>query len=331
MLLKRIEAKTLPEALARVRTECGEDALLVETRATAAGYLVVAAQKDTALPGKPRAAQLLSRWTRGFQPMAERAEAFGLSPRILTAVEQALLGTKVNLSRAGDPALPALCTRVLAALIKTESRVEGEGVEPAFRVTALVGPTGVGKTTTLAKLAARAVNAGQRVAIVTADTYRMAAVEQLRAYADLLDVPLHVTFTPQDLRRAVLQCADADRVFLDTTGRSPLDRDALRALGGTLAVQQPAVILCLAAGTRARDCEAVLDAYDEMHVRAVALTKWDETVMPGEALSAAIERGLAVSHVTIGQEVPADIVAASADQLAAAAFDLEETTVEVAR
>jgi flagellar biosynthesis GTPase FlhF len=330
MLLKRIEGKTLNEALARVRTECGEDALLVETRATAAGYLVVAAEKDTTLPPRPRGGQLLSRWTRGFHPMAERAESFGLSHRILAAVEHALLGTKVNLSRAGDPALPALCVRVLEALIKTESRFEGEPVEPPFRVTALVGPTGVGKTTTLAKLAARAVNAGQRVAIVTADTYRMAAVEQLRAYADLLDVPLHVTFTPQDLRRAVLQCADADRVFIDTTGRSPLDRDALRALGGTLAAQQPSVILCISAGTRARDCEAVLDAYDEMHVRGAALTKWDETVMPGEALSAVVERGLPVCHVTVGQEVPADIVAASPALLAAAAFDFEPKPAEAA-
>lgn len=331
MLLKRIEAKTLPLALERVRAECGDDALLVETRATRNGYLVVAAQPDTSVPpARPQAGAVISRWTRGFQPLAERAESFGLSHRILTAIEKALLGTRVNLSRAGDPALPGLSARVLQALIHTEPRLESRPVDPSFRCTALVGPTGVGKTTTLAKLAARAVAAGEQVAIVTVDTYRVAAVEQLRAFADLLDVPMEVAFTPQDLRRTIAAHADADRIFIDTTGRSPLDKDALQALHGTLAVQKPAVLLCLGAGTRRRDCDAILDAYDALDVDAVALTKWDETTMPGEALAAVVERGLRLSHLTVGQEVPADIVAADPARIAEAAFALAQRPTEVA-
>lgn len=330
MLLKRIEGKTLAQALSRVKKECGEDALLVETRPTRTGYLVVAARQEAMLaPPRHQAAAVerQPRWSRGFAPLAARAADFGLSERVLAAVEKALLGTKVALSRPGDPALPRLCQRVLAALIRTEARFEAVPVAKELQTQVLVGPTGVGKTTTLAKLAARAVHQGQRVAIVTLDTYRVAAVEQLRAFADLLDVPLEVAFTPQDLRRALQLHGGCDRIFVDTTGKSPLDRDALGTLHGTLGAKAT-TLLCLAAATRRRDCELILEAYEALGIAAAVLTKWDETLMPGEALSVLIERGMALSHVTIGQEVPADILGADAAQLSTAVFDLEGPAAE---
>jgi flagellar biosynthesis protein FlhF len=264
---------------------------------------------------------VLSKWTRGFQPLADKASDFGMPNTVLRAIEKALLGTRVDLSRPGDPALPALASRVLAGLLRTESRLEA--TDPAFRTIAVVGPTGVGKTTTLAKLAARAKDRGERIAIVTLDTYRMAAVEQLRAFADLLAVPFEVAFTATDLRRTLQQHAGIDRVFVDTTGRSPRDRDAMPVLEGHQRAGQCATLLCLAAGTRARDCGLVLDAFEPLGIDAVCLTKWDETIAPGEALGTVVERGLPLSHVCVGQEVPADIVPAESSAIADAAFDLE--------
>jgi flagellar biosynthesis protein FlhF len=325
MLLQRFEAKTLPQALERVRAECGDDALVVETRPTRGGYLVVAARADSP-PRRPRdqadalPQRLLAKWTRGFQPLADKATDFGLSDTVLQAVEKALLGTRVDLRQPGDPALPALASRVLGALVRTEARVEAPG---AFRATAVVGPTGVGKTTTLAKLAARARDRGESVAIITLDTYRMAAVEQLRAFADLLAVPFEVAFTPADLRTLLKTHAGCDRILIDTTGRSPRDRTAMPMLEGQLRAVGASTLLCLAAGTRARDCRVVLDAYEPLGIGAVCLTKWDETVAPGEALAAVIEAGLPLSHLCVGQEVPTDIMTADALQLARAAFDAE--------
>ncbi|MFO1076181.1 MAG: hypothetical protein U1E73_00480 [Planctomycetota bacterium] len=328
MLLKRIEGKTLPEALARVRTECGDDALVVETRQARSGYVVVAMKRETALPrdqaGRPAAptAATLSKWTRGFRPLAEKAIDFGLSDALLGAVERALLGTRVDLSRPGDPALPAIATRVLGGLVRTTAAIDGPAGDGP-RVLALVGPTGVGKTTTLAKLAARAKSRGERIAIVTIDTFRVAAVEQLRAFAEMLDVPFTVAFTPSDLRRAVHQHRDCDRILVDTTGRSPHDTDALPQLEATLQAAAAGAVLCLAAGTRARDAAIVLDAFDRLPIEGVCVTKWDETVVPGEAVAAVAERGLPLSHLCIGQDVPADIVGADGAAIAAAAFDLE--------
>lgn len=324
MLLKRFEAKTLPQALELVRTECGPDALVVETRPTRSGFLVVAARPQGLTPQRDQTGghTLLSKWTRGFQPLAERATDFGMSTTVLRAVERALLGTRVDLSRPGDPALPTLATRVLQALVHTEPGVE-DATDPKFRRIALVGPTGVGKTTTLAKLAGRARSRGERIAIVTLDTYRVAAVEQLRAFADLLDVPFEIAFTATDLRRLLQQHDACDRIFVDTTGRSPRDAEAMPLLEGNLRAGGCASLLCLAAGTRQRDCQVILDAYGALDVAAVCLTKWDETVAPGEALASVVERGLPLSHLCIGQEVPADIVVADAAQIASAAFDCE--------
>jgi flagellar biosynthesis protein FlhF len=322
MLLKRIEAKTLQDALQRVQAECGPDALVVETKATRNGYLVIAARAEST-PVKPDQAgsrEILSRWTRGFRGLAETASDFGLSDSVLRAIERALLGTRVDLSRPGDPALPALAAKVLGGLIRTEPRLDAD--DEAFRTVALVGPTGVGKTTTLAKLAGRARARGERIAIVTLDTYRVAAVEQLRAYADLLDAPFTVAFTPMDLRRA-LQEHRGCRVFVDTTGKSPRDRDAMPLLEGHLKAGNCTTLLCLAAGTRERDTKVILDAYEPLGIDAVCLTKWDETVAPGEALSCVVERGLPLSHVCVGQEVPADILPAVGAELARATFALD--------
>ena len=96
MLLKRIEAKTLPEAIERVRTECGTDALVVETKPTRSGYLVIAGKPAPSAPARDQAGStsFLSKWTQGFRPLAEKATDFGVSHTVLAAVEKALLGTR---------------------------------------------------------------------------------------------------------------------------------------------------------------------------------------------------------------------------------------------
>lgn len=324
MLLKRFEAETLPKALEHLRSECGEDALIVETRSTRHGYLVVAADPDATQNERDQAGRLSTptprRWTRGFEPVAQKAAEFGLSPRILAAVEKALLGTRIELGRAGDPALGSMCKRILTALLPTESRFEGRPVHDDFGAITVVGSTGVGKTTTLAKLAARAVADQQDIAIVTLDTYRVAAVEQLRAFADLLDAPMDVAFTPQDLRRCLKQHQHRDRVYIDTTGRSPLDRNSMSALGSILASRETARMLCLPAATRRHDALVAIEAYDRFGIDGVCLTKWDETTMPGEALSTIAEHGIPLSHLGTGQEVPADILVADTMDIASRAF-----------
>ncbi len=329
MLLKRIQAPTLPEALRKVELECGKDALLVETRRTTRGYLIIAGKETQQILDKKPARTVRNerkseRWTPGFEALANKAQEFGLSNRVLTAIEKSLIGTSVHLDKPGDPAVPLITGRILKSLISIDTLDP-----PAARVTALVGTTGVGKTTTLAKLAAQCINDyGESTAIITIDTYRIAAVEQLRAFADMLGAPFEIAFTPLDLRRAVQRHSDKERIFVDTTGRSPFDRDAIQTLRGSLEGCGATVVQCLAAGTRRVDAAASIDGFKQLSPDALILTKWDETRVPGETLSVAIEQGIPLSHLTIGQQVPDDILPADPGALAANALSLNDQDAE---
>lgn len=320
MLLKRIHAPSLQEALRKVEKECGKDALLVSTLQTSRGVTIVAGRQQVALDKAKRSRRSRSnrsqRWTRGFADLASTAASKGVTSTVLEAIENALIGTGVHLDLPGDPAIPGISSRILKSLIKVDDLAS-----PEHRVLAIVGPTGVGKTTTLAKLAAKAVQEnGDSVAIITTDTYRIAAVEQLRAFADMLSTPFEVAFTPLDLRRSIQRHSQADRIFIDTSGYGPFDRDAITSLRGTLHGCEPAVVLCLAAGTRHRDGMAILDGYAPLDPNCAIITKWDETEAPGETVSLLVEQGFALSHVTTGQRVPEDILPANADDLASLMF-----------
>ena len=326
-MIKRITGETLTAALDKVTLECGKDALIFSTEKQGRGYVVVASPPPKVKPKAKKPAITKGRkWTRGFRPIAQRGAEFGLSTRILTAIEDALIGTRVSLSAPGDPALPGLAAKVLGALLTTVA----DGHElPDTRVCALVGSTGVGKTTTLAKLAARQCRErGESIAIVSLDTYRVAAVEQLRAFADMLDVPFTIAFTPQDLRRAIGEHAALDRVFIDTTGRGPYDRANIEKLRATLQAVGASNLLCMPANLRRRDALLTLHSYRNFVAHSVLMTKWDETNAPGECMSVIAEQGLCLSHVTVGQEIPDDIMVADSATLAAAALALEEKEME---
>ncbi|MFQ5505649.1 MAG: AAA family ATPase, partial [Planctomycetota bacterium] len=236
----------------------------------------------------------------------------GLSQHLVSVLYRAIHGLDPHILERGDPSLLGIVERVLAALIPVAKPSER-------KVVTLVGPTGTGKTTTIAKLMARALlEKKQRVAVVTIDTFRIAAVEQLRAFAEMMDVPLRVAFTPQDLRQAVQGFRDHDRIFIDTTGRSPGDHRSLSLMRGFFRNIAAEVHLCLPAGGRGIDLDAAVKAYACFDPRYLVLTKCDETSAPGESLSLAIEQNHPVSFTTHGQRVPEDLSSPDPRRLASA-------------
>jgi flagellar biosynthesis protein FlhF len=185
-------------------------------------------------------------------------------------------------------------------------------------VVALVGPTGVGKTTTLAKLAAVASRVEQRrVAFINADTYRIGAVEQLQTYAQLLEVPMSVARCVDDVREACERYADYDLVFVDTVGRSPRNVQQLEELAMMLALARPdEVHLALDARASYATHTSVLKGFNILQPTQILLSKLDETPRLEDSLAAALEGGLPLSYVTMGQRVPEDLAAADGAQLA---------------
>ncbi|MCL6453466.1 MAG: flagellar biosynthesis protein FlhF [Alicyclobacillus sp.] len=185
------------------------------------------------------------------------------------------------------------------------------------RVVAFVGPTGVGKTTTIAKLAAQHVLKGDRkVGLITTDTFRIAAVDQLRTYANILSVPLQVAYEPSELPEALAALSDCDLVLVDTTGRNFAKEAALEDLRRLLsAVPFDEVHLVVSLTAKADDIDVLATGFAELPVTHVVLTKIDETRTYGAFLNLLMKLGRPLSYMTMGQNVPDDIAVASVERL----------------
>ena len=176
-------------------------------------------------------------------------------------------------------------------------------------VLALIGPTGVGKTTTLAKLAANLkLKDGHRVGLITLDTYRIAAVDQLKRYADIIGSPLRVVSTPDELRAAVAGMSNMDFVLIDTAGRSPNDRLKLNELRELLGSIEPDdVHLVLSSTSCQKAVELAYERFSQVRVDKMIFTKLDEASHVGMVLNVCHKVNKVLSYVTTGQDVPHDI------------------------
>jgi flagellar biosynthesis protein FlhF len=208
----------------------------------------------------------------------------------------------------------------LATQIEREIAIHGPiaAVRGRPRLVALVGPTGVGKTTTIAKLAANfRLRDNRRVGLVTVDTYRIAAVEQLRTYADIIDLPMQVVASAGELRQALHGMADLDVILMDTAGRSPTDDVKLRELTGTLEEAKPdEVHLTLSSVATSAVLARTAERFAAVGTTALILTKLDESPGLGHVLPLLRSCGLPLSYVTDGQNVPDDIAPADSGRLA---------------
>mgnify|MGYP001154411276 CR=1 FL=1 len=212
----------------------------------------------------------------------------------------------------GDPAkAPALIARRITCsgglqVCKGQSRV------------ALIGPTGVGKTTTIAKLAAEySLVHKKKVALLTLDTYRIGAVEQLATYARLLDIPLEVALSCEDVTNLIASHADKDLILIDTIGRSQRNREQLAELARFLRAADPTEVhLAVSASANSAAQTEAVSSFGIMSPGRIVLTKLDECPQPGCILSLASSSLLPYSYVTYGQDVPDDIAVAQSESLA---------------
>ena len=230
-------------------------------------------------------------------------------------VDEAIVREWIDeIRREGDSHTTSDATLVkarVAELLEDEIKVFGpiKTVADKCRVVALVGPTGVGKTTTIAKLAANyRLREKRRVGLITVDTYRVAAVEQLRTYADIIDLPMEVVATPREMREAVARMGHLDLVLMDTAGRSPRDEVKIQELKSMLSEAEPdEVHLVLSSTAGSKSLISTADKFADVGTTALLLTKLDEAHSLGHLASLVRECDLPVSYLTDGQNVPDDI------------------------
>lgn len=183
------------------------------------------------------------------------------------------------------------------------------------RIFVLVGPTGVGKTTTIAKLAAvhGLTAGGSDVRIITVDSFRIGARAQVETYGEIMGIPVKAVDDYDDLRRQVALASEADLILVDTIGKSPRDKTKIEEMRNLLSAcgESAEVHLALSATTKTADLKEIMEQFNSFKYRSVILTKLDETSRVGNLVSAISETGIPLSYLTDGQSVPVDIAVAS--------------------
>lgn len=222
-----------------------------------------------------------------------------------------LLETLMEAEKSGRTAFTCeeAWSRAAATLEEWMSPYCSAGIRPDAKVLYFVGPTGVGKTTTIAKLAAEyTIKQGRKVGFITSDTYRIAAVDQLRTYANILNVPLEVVFSPMDLPKAYKALDEQDMILMDTAGRNFRSELHVSEVNSLLQSSEPSdTILVVSLTGKTADMVAIADRFKKYGVSKILFTKLDETSAYGAIFNLVMNAELNPTYIASGQNVPDDI------------------------
>jgi flagellar biosynthesis protein FlhF len=196
-----------------------------------------------------------------------------------------------------------------------------------------LGPTGVGKTTSMAKLAAQCALKQRKIALITIDTYRIAAIEQLKTYAKIINTPLEIATNPESFKEALELHSDKEFIFVDTAGRSQLNKTQMDELSRFLIDYEPSEKhLVISVTSKSTDLRDVVKRFSKFGIDKLLFTKLDETTAFGPLLNIAVWSQKPISYLTMGQSVPQDIKIANQDKIAElillGSFDSLRRTVE---
>ncbi len=328
MLVKTFHGRSCTEVFAHVRDSLGADAAILETRRVATGVEVTAAaerpetERTAAAPQTTRGAIPLSAPAGGLDWLAELLATRGFSPFLCERITQAAEANLDENARADRDAVLGYAQTLLALWVQA-GPPQRDRRETSVR--ALIGPSGVGKTSTCAKLAARDVVEGRRVVLASADDRRLGGAEQLEQYARILGVPFQVVRHRRDID-AARRLAGADGVvYLDTPGIPRGDAAALDELRNLLgAVRADEIELLLAADRDAETLADTVQRFRPLGPNAVSATRTDEAVRRGALVTAVARARLPLRVVGNGPDVPYDIEPADSRRLAAWALAAPE-------
>ncbi|WP_029269720.1 flagellar biosynthesis protein FlhF [Virgibacillus alimentarius] len=198
-----------------------------------------------------------------------------------------------------------------------------QDVTEESKIIHFVGPTGVGKTTTIAKIAAKDVlKSHKKVAFITTDTYRIAAVDQLKTYARILDIPLEVAYTAEDYRKAIKKFENYDIILVDTAGRNFRDDKYISELKNMIDFDSHVeTFLVLSLTSKAKDITELKERFNDFPINRAIFTKLDETKQYGSILNMVLNYNIEIAYLTNGQEVPEDIIHPAPEEISGLILD----------
>ncbi|UNC91762.1 flagellar biosynthesis protein FlhF [Candidatus Contubernalis alkaliaceticus] len=352
MKIKKYRALTMQEGLAQVKRELGPDAVIIESKKVrqkgikgffvGKGIEITAAIDTFVLPHD----NTLERETISSNSRMEQEMYYlkGMMNRLLKQQEKSQVegSSSYNswLKRLVDNDLDSEIARDLLAGIQESAQDKDVSLEMLeilitnkikdmlvtsevpgkIKYISFVGPTGVGKTTTLAKLAAyHTFEEQKKVGIITVDTYRIGAVEQLKAYAGITGIPVEVVFTSEEMKETIEKFKDKDIVLVDTAGRSSksvVQLSETASFLNCLPKGAGAVFLVVSATTKPRDLKRIAQGYKRLGYNYLVFTKMDETETYGVLFNMCCYTGMPIVYITTGQNVPEDIEASDDGKLA---------------
>lgn len=312
MTIHKVRGNDLRDALQRARHEHGEGALVLSQETAADGRVSLSVAGGRPARGAPYGPDPAQAPPPGYEEVARRLRARGASEELVREVCR-------EAAERGRPDMHPV-DRVVEALGARFRIARLPAARGVARVVSFVGATGVGKTTSLIKLAARLLRSDRRIELATLDTRRVGSVEQLRAYGRLLDVPVHLVHADARLDGAALGLPGPDLVLLDTTGRPAADAPRLAELTRSLTQGPPEVLhetlLVLPASANESALLEVTEACQDLRLAGVVVTKIDETREPAAVLDLVRELGLPVAFLSDGQDIGRDFHRARPEDLA---------------
>lgn len=353
---KRYIADTMVEAMERVRADLGEDAVIVRSSVIKPkGFFkwlkksqveVIAAKENSISPIMPMQPSIVEeevpltkeitveleemkqllhqmkqeRLTTHYPPAIEKLSQHllheGISEKFVhDCCEKLLKQMKIQ------PSIDWTEEKILAEakeyFFSRLSQLSYGGITYRKRFINIVGPTGVGKTTTIAKIAARTLlEKKKKIGFITTDTYRIGAIEQLKTYASLLQSPVEVVYTAEDYKKAVTRLKACDFVFIDTAGRNYREQQYVEELKNVLPFDETMeTYLVLSATAKESDMEAIIRQFHSIPIEQFIFTKVDETSTIGPMINMMLKYNKGIAYCTDGQEVPEDIVQVTAQSL----------------
>lgn len=313
---------TTEEKLARLEQElrdlrCGFDAVRqVVLAQPKTGFSAPPTVQGAGTPPSPVATATTEPPVVMFQEIYERLREADIHPTLIGELLESLPDLSGWTPQARIPLAESALRDLMARRIQTSGPI---ALTPGKQKrVALVGPTGVGKTTTIAKLAAHfALVEKRKVGLLTMDTYRIAAVEQLKTYSHIINIPIQVAYTQADVEPALQPLTGCDLLLIDTAGRSQKHVMQLGELKTLLEAVDCETHLVLSATTKERDLLDQVHRFGAMPIHRLIFSKLDETTTYGTIYSVAAQCGIPVSYLTTGQKVPEDIEVADGEKLAA--------------
>ncbi|WP_068619313.1 flagellar biosynthesis protein FlhF [Paenibacillus tuaregi] len=329
------QMEAVPEEFRSGTSEIAAEALMAERHEESKPMVQIAARDGSHLQSSPAKEDKLLEEIRQMKAMMTKLTAQGSGepelPEPLLKVQHRLLEQGVSSELAEEWISNAFLNwtedrpmedQDAFALIREQVRAflngrVSEGISDSTKIVYIAGPTGVGKTTTIAKLAADQIfRKSKKVGFITADTYRISAIEQLRTYASILNVPIEVVQSPGDVHRAVQRFQHCDLVIMDTAGRNYLNELFVAELHSLLSTdEQSETYLVLSLTSKSQDMMKITENFSRYGLDKVIFTKLDETESCGSMFNLVREYPMEFSYLTNGQNVPDDLLMATPELL----------------